>query len=93
MQIDDVSVQACRVPTSLPQNSFDAQANQPAIDNSAPQTFAAKNVTLTGTEADVEVSNVSAYGFSFGRLGGLLAVLGIAGAALVLLPLARRYSQ
>jgi hypothetical protein len=106
MYIDDVSILACRVPKLQPQNrltisqpgalpSNDA-TNETAIGNSGtPQPLAfADAVTLDtpaeepGTEAIVPVQ-----GFSFGRLGGLLAVLGIAGAALVLLPLTRRYSK
>jgi hypothetical protein len=98
MYVDDVSILACRVAKS-PQNSLAAvqQARQATriasvsgtatVAVNAPQQLAnAKSVS-----AQAEVAPVP--GFAFGRMGGLLAVLGIAGAALMLLPLTRRFTK
>ncbi len=84
MYIDDVSVLACRGAKFEAQNRLSARekAQQPVANASASTT------AFIGAE---EIAPQQ--GFPFGRIGGLLTVLGIAGAAFVLLPLSRRLTK
>jgi hypothetical protein len=104
MYVDDVSILACRVPKLQPQNRLavgrPAQQSVGSASTPQPLTLASANdigdtdrdnIDTGNTDAQAEI--VPVQGFSFGRLGGLLAVLGIAGAALVLLPLTRRFTK
>jgi hypothetical protein len=105
MYVDDVSVLACRV-KAQPQNSLAAAVPtaQPAANANVAQPLVATNNlasivpttapnTVSQNTADTQEEMVTGTSFSFGRIGGLLAVLGIAGAALVLLPLTRRFTK
>jgi hypothetical protein len=89
MYVDDVSVLACRV-AKPPQNSLAAAPVQwPIASTNTPLPL----VASSALEADPPEEIAPDSGFSFGRMGGLLAVLGIAGAALLILPLSRRLSK
>jgi hypothetical protein len=94
MYIDDVSVLACRVARiqpALPAQEGVAGGLQEAQESLAgvgtPQPLATFATNSIQPQADVAPVG----GFTFGRMGGLLAVLGIAGTLLVLLPLTRRF--
>jgi hypothetical protein len=97
MFVDDVSLLACHTPKLQPPKrpATDEQPQPSAAGSSTPQPLGFSNTIVLSpqAESEPEVSPeiMPVQGFSFGRTGGLLAVLGIAGAALVLLPLTRRF--
>jgi hypothetical protein len=91
MYVDDVSVLACHTPQEIVQNeqSAVAQAQPPAVSTNTaqrPPTFTP--VTITQPPQNTPEANAP-----FGRFSGLLAVLGIAGALLLIFPFSRRPSQ
>ena len=103
MYVDDVSVLACRVKTQ-PQNSLaavvpteqpvtNANVAQPLVATTNLASIAPTTAPITVSQSAADAADELVAGFSFGRMGGLLAVLGIAGAALVLLPLTRRFTK
>ena len=91
MYVDDVSILACRVVKDKPQNRLASvpQPQRPVAAAGTAQPLVATNAFVVEPPAELTPEP----GFSFGRMGGLLAVLGIAGAALVLLPLTRRFTK
>jgi hypothetical protein len=108
MYVDDVSVLACRASQTAPQNAV-ANAAQPSggptLSAQASQLQASPPLTNTGATSGTQplASNkpspspveqaIQQQGFAFGRIGGVLAVLGLAGGALVLLTLAKRFPK
>jgi hypothetical protein len=89
LYIDDVSILACRVPKSPDSLAAAVQAQQtPAHATTSPPLVVANAIAVSPEEEFAQ-----GQGFSFGRMGGLLAVLGIAGVALILLPLTKRFSK
>ena len=87
MYVDDVSIVACRV-SQAPQSSLAAQLQAPQPLAGTTQPSPVTTIAAVNPEGEITAS-----GFAFGRLGGLLAVLGIAGAALSALPITRRLTK
>lgn len=87
MYIDDVSILACRVDKTPRDNLAglaQTQTQVPRRVTEQPTPVA----TIAAPRPPDEITNTPRV--AFGRVGGLLAVLGIAGAALIVLPIIRR---
>lgn len=93
MYLDDVSILACRVPKLRLDNRVDVAlpVQTPVAATGTPQPLALANAINYDSQEEADEAAVTTPGFSFGRMAGLLTVLGIAGASLVLLPLTRRF--
>jgi hypothetical protein len=89
MYVDNVSVLACRV--AKPQNGLAVapQIPQPITEASTSQPPVAARVAVSQPPEKILADR----NLSFGRMGGLLVVFGIVGAALVLLPLTKRLTK
>jgi hypothetical protein len=83
-----VSIVACRA-HKTPQNNLAgvAQIQAQPLPTAQPSPV----TTIAAPLAPEEVTNATR--FAFGRVGGLLTVLGIAGAALIVLPITRRINK
>jgi hypothetical protein len=89
MYVDDVSILACRTNEGVPLNTFAAAPVEQSIQQPLP-THTQPAVVSTLAPSDQLGAHPPAKGSPFGRLSGLLAVVGIAGAALLLFPFIRR---
>jgi len=103
MYVDDVSVLSCRSPKTQTQSTIAGNASSSGNSPSAQSSQALSNTEpISGAQPYVASNNpapnpigeaIQQQGIAFGRVGGLLAVLGIAGAAVVLLGLTKRFSK
>ncbi|MCC6455447.1 MAG: lamin tail domain-containing protein [Caldilineaceae bacterium] len=90
MYVDDVSVLACRTNGQAPLNTLAAAPVEQPAQQSVQQPLPTPVVSTPAPFEQLGARTPAEEGSPFGRVAGLLAVMGIAGAALLIFPLIRR---